>query len=201
MMRTSCYVLLAVWVGLLSEEAAAASRAPYASTYEPRPTEEVLIRGATVLTGSGARLDGTDVHISGGRIAAVGTNLPIDNATTVDGSGRWLTPGIIDVHSHLGNYPAPGVASTADGNEMTGPDQSRVWAEHSVWPQDPQFPLALAGGVTTPADPAGQRQPLRRARRDAEERAVPDGAGDEVSGRQAIAEDGLRREKKRKKKK
>jgi imidazolonepropionase-like amidohydrolase len=60
-----------------------------------------------------------------------------------------LTPGIIDVHSHLGAYPSPGVASTSDGNEMTSPNTAQVWVEHSVWPQDPQFPLALAGGVTS----------------------------------------------------
>ena len=67
----------------------------------------------------------------------------------IDGAGKWLTPGIIDVHSHLGVYPSPEVASTADGNEMTNPNSAGVWVEHSVWPQDPQFGLALAGGVTT----------------------------------------------------
>ena len=125
------------------------AREPYESTYQPRPTEPILIRNATVLTGTGNRLNNADVHIAGGLIMAVGSDLPIENARVVDGEGRWLTPGIIDVHSHLGNYPSPGIASTSDGNEMTGPNASHVWAEHSVWPQDPQFPLALAGGVTT----------------------------------------------------
>jgi imidazolonepropionase-like amidohydrolase len=59
-----------------------------------------------------------------------------------------VTPGIIDVHSHLGDYPAPGYRAHSDGNEGTAPVTAEVWAEHSVWPQDPQFPLALAGGVT-----------------------------------------------------
>ena len=67
----------------------------------------------------------------------------------INGAGKWLTPGIIDVHSHLGAYPSPEVASTADGNELTDPNSAGVWVEHSVWPQDPQFGLALAGGVTT----------------------------------------------------
>src|SRR5206468_7707503 len=62
--------------------------------------------------------------------------------------GQWVTPGIIDIHSHLGVYPSPEVAANADGNEITNPVTADVWAEHSVWPQDPQFPLALAGGVT-----------------------------------------------------
>jgi imidazolonepropionase-like amidohydrolase len=60
-----------------------------------------------------------------------------------------VTPGLIDVHSHLGVYPSPSISATSDGNEATSPVTSRVWAEHSVWPQDPGFPRALAGGVTT----------------------------------------------------
>ena len=128
---------------------AAESRPPYQSTYQPRVADSVLIRGATVLTGIGTRLENTDVHLAGGRIAAIGVDLPIENAHIIEAAGRWITPGIIDVHSHLGDYPSPAIASTSDGNEMTGPNASHVWAEHSVWPQDPQFPLALAGGVTT----------------------------------------------------
>jgi imidazolonepropionase-like amidohydrolase len=125
-----------------------ADGAPYRSTYQPLPAEPLLIRGATVLTGTGERLDDADVLIRDGRIAAVGRDLDAAGAQVVDAAGRWLTPGIIDVHSHLGDYPAPALPSTADGNEMTDPNTARVWAEHSVWPQDPQFPLALAGGVT-----------------------------------------------------
>jgi len=66
-----------------------------------------------------------------------------------DGSGKFVTPGIIDDHSHLGVYAAPGVEALSDGNEATNPNTAQVWAEHSVWPQDPQFPRILAGGVTT----------------------------------------------------
>jgi imidazolonepropionase-like amidohydrolase len=61
----------------------------------------------------------------------------------------WITPGIIDVHSHLGVYPSPGVMAHADGNEISAPNTAEVWAEHSVWPQDPGFVAALAGGITT----------------------------------------------------
>ena len=49
-------------------------------------------------------------------------------------------------HSHLGVYPSPGVAAHSDGNEATAPVTAEVWAEHSVWPQDPGFSRALAGG-------------------------------------------------------
>jgi len=49
----------------------------------------------------------------------------------------------------MGVYSAPGTANHSDGNEMTSPVTAQVWAEHSVWPEDPQFEKALAGGVTT----------------------------------------------------
>ncbi len=54
------------------------------------------------------------------------------------------------MHSHLGVYPSPGVSAHSDGNEMTGAGhRPNVWAEHSVWPQDPGFAAALAGGITS----------------------------------------------------
>ena len=61
----------------------------------------------------------------------------------------WVTPGIIDVHSHLGVYPSPRVRAHSDGNEATAANTSEVWAEHSVWPHDPGFVTALAGGITS----------------------------------------------------
>ena len=60
-----------------------------------------------------------------------------------------MTPGIIDAHSHIGVYAAPGVWANSDGNEATDPDTAQVWAEHSVWPQDPGFTARPRGGVTT----------------------------------------------------
>lgn len=140
--------------GLFIAEAAFAA-APHESTYAPRPAPATLIQGVAVLTGAGERLERADVLMQGGRIAALAAGGGLDRqpeappVRVIDGTGKWLTPGIIDVHSHLGVYPSPEVASTADGNELTDPNSAGVWAEHSVWPQDPQFGLALAGGVTS----------------------------------------------------
>jgi imidazolonepropionase-like amidohydrolase len=126
-----------------------AEAAPYPSTYKPLPSQPVLIRNATVLTAAGNRIQGGSVLMRDGKIAAVGANVEAPaGVTVVDGTGKWVTPGIIDAHSHLGVYPSPGVDAHEDGNEATEPNTAEVWAEHSVWPQDPQFPLALAGGVT-----------------------------------------------------
>jgi len=128
----------------------AIAAAPYPSTYRPLPAPDTLIRGATVLTGTGLRLESTDVLIRAGRIAAVGAGLQEpDGAQVIEAAGRWVTPGIFDPHSHLGVYPSPSVGAHSDGNEMTEPNTAEVWAEHSVWPQDPGFAAALAGGVTS----------------------------------------------------
>jgi imidazolonepropionase-like amidohydrolase len=76
------------------------------------------------------------------------TAVPAD-AVVIDGHGKFVTPGIIDPHSHLGVYPSPEVSSRQDGNELTDPNTAGVWAENSVWPQDPGFNRARAGGITT----------------------------------------------------
>ncbi len=137
-----------VVVGCTSETAEDAPE-PFASTYRALDGDVTLITGAIVLTGTGERIDDGDVLIVDGRIAEIGTGIERDDATVVDATGRWVTPGIIDVHSHLGVYPSPGTESHSDGNEMTAPVTAQVWAEHSVWPHDPGFVTALAGGVTS----------------------------------------------------
>lgn len=122
---------------------------PYPSTYKVLPLQTTLIKNATVLTGTGKRIDNADVLMVDGKINKVGNNLVADGAVEIDANGKWITPGIIDVHSHLGVYPSPDVESHSDGNEMSSPNTSEVWAEHSIWPQDPGFQNARSGGVTT----------------------------------------------------
>ena len=125
---------------------------PYPSTYRVYPGTLTAITGATIFDGEGGRIDNGTIVLADGRIHAVGgaaTPIP-DGAERIDGAGRWITPGVIDVHSHLGDYPSPGVEAHSDGNEVTSPVRPEVWAEHSVWPQDPGFSRALInGGVTT----------------------------------------------------
>ncbi|MBI5511842.1 MAG: amidohydrolase [Deltaproteobacteria bacterium] len=111
----------------------------------------VLIRDATVLTAAGATFSPGYVLMQDGKIAAVGGGEPTAGAgvTVIDGSGKFVTPGIIDAHSHVGVFPMPYVDSLHDGNEATSPVTADLWAEHSFWPQDPAIPRLVAGGVTT----------------------------------------------------
>ncbi|MEA1015886.1 amidohydrolase [Sphingomonas sp. LY54] len=123
----------------------------YESTYRAFPGVLTAITGATVLDGEGKRIDNGTVILADGKVQAIGgADTPIPaGATRYDAAGKWVTPGIIDAHSHLGDYASPGVDAHSDGNEVTGPVRPEVWAEHSVWPQDPGFTRALTnGGVT-----------------------------------------------------
>ena len=124
-------------------------RSQYASTYQRKANPPVFIRNATVLTAAGPEMQHASVYFKDGLIVSVGadTTAPAD-ATVVDGTGKFVTPGIIDDHSHLGVYAAPGTWAESDGNEATNPVTANVWAEHSFWPQDPEIPLAIAGGIT-----------------------------------------------------
>ncbi len=124
-------------------------RPQYVSTYRRRENPPVLIRNVNLFTGAGPEQRGVSVLFQDGKIAGVGANLQAPaGAQVIDGNGKWVTPGIIDTHSHLGVYAAPGTQAESDGNEATNPNTAEVWAEHSIWPHDPQIPLAIAGGVT-----------------------------------------------------
>ncbi|GAA5139759.1 amidohydrolase [Thalassotalea piscium] len=131
------------------DEKVVINKNPYPSAYKVLPSQVTLIKNATVLTGTGERIDNADVLMNNGKIVQVGQNLSDANALEINAQGKWVTPGVIDVHSHLGVYPSPSVESHSDGNEATQPNTSEVWAEHGIWPQDPGFQAARAGGVTT----------------------------------------------------
>lgn len=122
---------------------------PYASTYQRYPGRPTALVGATVYDGAGGMIENGTVLLRDGEVVAVGSGLDTQGYDVIDGSGKFVTPGIIDIHSHLGDYPTPSVDAHSDGNEATSPTTPEVWAEHSVWPQDSGFSRALAnGGVT-----------------------------------------------------
>lgn len=125
---------------------------PFPSTYRPYPSTPTVIRNVTIMTAAGPTIHNGAVLLRDGKIAAVGASVDVpQGAVVIDGSGKYLTPGIVDVHSHVGAGASPGGQGTQtnDVNEATSPSTPQVWVEHSVWPQDPQLPRVLAGGVTT----------------------------------------------------
>ncbi len=128
------------------------ARAPIEAVAQVTP-HPVLIQHATVLTATGHRYAPGYVLMEEGLVTAVGDGdgpTPVkDGTTVVDARGKFVTPGIIDPHSHMGVYPEPGTTGHDDGNELTDPITAGLRAEHSFWPQDPALERAVAGGVTT----------------------------------------------------
>ena len=102
---------------------------------------EILIRNATVLTAARGRLEGTDILIRGGKIAQIGKNLRAGaGAQTIDATGKFVTPGIVDAHSH----------AAVDGavNETSYSVTSMTRVQDVINPTDINLYRALAGGVT-----------------------------------------------------
>ncbi|MGH6633033.1 MAG: amidohydrolase family protein, partial [Sphingopyxis sp.] len=125
---------------------------PFPSQYRAPPAEDMLLKGATILDGAGGRIDDGDVLIRGGKIAAVGRGLANPGVREVDAGGRWVTPGVIDVHSHDGTFVLPLTAidrEASDVSETSAPNVSDTWVETAVNAQDMGFDRALSAGVTT----------------------------------------------------
>ena len=95
---------------------------PYPSTYRPYPGVTTVIQNAIVFDGTGRKFAPGAVRLENGKIAEIGATVSVPaGATVIDAQGKYVTPGIIDIHSHLGDYPSPGVEALSDGNEATSP--------------------------------------------------------------------------------
>jgi len=108
---------------------------------QPTPPD-IVFRNATVMTASHGTIEHGAVWVHGGKIAGVGAtvNAPAE-AAVVDASGEWLTPGIIDPHSHS--------ALDSDVNEATSPVTPSMHMIDAFDNRDKALYQALAGGVTT----------------------------------------------------
>jgi len=104
--------------------------------------EDLLIKNATVWTSEKEGvLQNTDVLLKGGKIAAIGKNLNAGNAKVIDGTGKHLTAGIIDEHSHI--------AVTGSVNECSQSVTAEVRIADVINPDDISIYRQLAGGVTS----------------------------------------------------
>ncbi len=128
------------------------ARLSEAEGYEVKspPPPPVVIRGATLMLATGRSIARGTIILDRGKIAVVAEgDLPAPaGAVVIDGSGKFVTPGLIDTHSHLGVYPMIGAAAHNDGNEMVEPLTPHAQTVDAFWPQDPGIERAVAGGVT-----------------------------------------------------
>ena len=113
-------------------------------------SETIVIEHATLYPATSGIINDGSIVIVDGKISEIGTGITTPSgAKVIDGHGKHVLPGFIDTHSHMGVYAWPGVDANSDGNELTDPISPQVDALDSVYPQDPAFKRAAAGGVTT----------------------------------------------------
>ncbi len=131
-MLTLKFVVAAVTLA----SAPASSQAPAAAHHD------LVVKNATVMTVTHGNIKKGSIYIRGGKIAAVGEHVdaPADVAV-IDAGGKYLTPGIVDSHSHI--------ALDSDVNEATSPITPHMLMKDAFDYQDKAIYRALAGGVTT----------------------------------------------------
>jgi imidazolonepropionase-like amidohydrolase len=115
-------------------------------------TGEVLIRNATVLTAARGTLENTDILIRGGKISRIGKNLSAGSGTRViDATGKFVTPGIIDAHSHS-------MLSAINEGTLSVTSMTRI--RDVLNPRDVAVYRGLAGGVTSALLLHGSANPI-----------------------------------------
>ncbi|KAJ7105170.1 hypothetical protein C8R44DRAFT_715403 [Mycena epipterygia] len=132
-----------------------ASRTVVGSDRFVEGTPPVLIRNAKILTGArnGTEVVFGDVLLDKGLVVAVGY-IPhaltlLSNLQIIDAGGKWISPGIVDAHSHLGVYSAPALQGASDGNSIKAPILPWLRSIDGLNTHDDAYRLAIAGGVTT----------------------------------------------------
>jgi len=134
MKRVSAFLFPAIFC--LTIAATRAQQSP------PSAHNEVVIKNAVVMTATHGNIPNGSVYIKDGKIAAVGKDVSAPaSATVIDAGGKFLTPGIIDSHSHI--------ALDDDVNEATSPVTPQMMMIDAFDYQDKAIYRALAGGVTT----------------------------------------------------
>jgi imidazolonepropionase-like amidohydrolase len=120
--------------------------------YKIPVTETILIKNVTVWTSEAAGiLKNTDVLLKNGKIAKIGTNLKASSAKEIDGTGKHLTAGIVDEHSHI--------AASAI-NEGAQNSSAEVTIEDVIDPNDINIYRNLSGGTTSAQILHGSANPI-----------------------------------------
>ena len=122
----------------------------------------VAITGGLVVPVEGAPIEGGTVLITDGTISAVGgPGLVVPSGcSVVDATGKWVLPGLVDAHTHIGAREEGEGWAGHDTNELTGPVQAHVRVLDAINPADEGFRDALAGGVLAAGITPGSGNPI-----------------------------------------
>jgi imidazolonepropionase-like amidohydrolase len=132
-------------------------------THHVARSQSIAIIGGRATPASGPPIDPSTVLILDGEIAAVAAPQEVgvpSGVTTIDASGSWVLPGLVEAHSHLGIDEEAGGWAGDDLNEATDPNGARFRAIDAINPADIGFADALAGGVTTAVVLPGSASPI-----------------------------------------
>ncbi|MFF2453851.1 amidohydrolase [Isoptericola sp. NPDC058082] len=121
----------------------------------------VAITNGYVVPVDGLPIENGTVLVTDGVITAVGADVEVpDGVRTVDAGGRWVLPGFVESHGHLGVHEEAEGWAGDDTNEKTGPDGSHLRALDAINVEDEGFRDALAGGVTSVVVKPGSANPI-----------------------------------------
>lgn len=123
--------------------------------------DDVAIVGGYVHPVSGRAIRNGTVLVRDGRITAVGRDVTVPRGVpVVDAAGKWVLPGFVDAHAHLGVHEEGEGWAGNDTNEMTDPNGARLRALDGINPDDEGFRDALSGGVTSAVVKPGSGNPI-----------------------------------------
>src|SRR5690242_15601080 len=112
-------------------------------------SESYAIRNARVVTVTGPVIENATVVISGGKIAAVGADVPVPSgARVIDGKGLSVYPGMIDADTEIGLTEIGSVAGSVDTNEI-GDNNANIHVDVAIRPDSSHIAVTRVNGVTT----------------------------------------------------
>lgn len=121
----------------------------------------LAVKNAKIYPITSAPIDGGTLLIDNGKIVAVGKDVQIPaDAEVIDAAGKFVLPGFVDAHAHVGLWGEWYGQSGQDGNEGSAAVTAEVRAIDAIYPDHTSFRDALAGGVTTAQTTPGSGNPI-----------------------------------------
>ncbi len=111
----------------------------------------IAIKGGKLLTVTNGIIESGTILIENGKIKAIGKDIEIPkDAQVINAKGKWVTPGLIDVHTHISTFAEPAPRpNIPDGNEVSNPNTAQIRGIDALNPNDMAIPIVREAGFTT----------------------------------------------------